>query len=88
MKLKDGFITHESDGEQIMVAVGDAANQFHGLVRSNQTAGFIIGCLKEETTPDQIVEKVLETFEAPRDVVIKDVQKVIDVLNQIGAIHE
>lgn len=88
MKLKDGFMTHDSDGEQIMVAVGDAANRFHGLVRSNQTAALIIDCLKQETSKEQITDRILEEFEAPRDVVAKDVQMVIDRLKGIGAIDE
>lgn len=88
MKLKDGFITHDSNEEQIMVAVGDAADQFHGLVRSNRTAAYIIDCLKLENTEEQIVDAVLAKFDASYDVVTNDVHKVIDDLRQIGAIHE
>ncbi|MFA9466313.1 MAG: PqqD family protein [Velocimicrobium sp.] len=86
MKLTDGFITHVSDGEQIMVAVGDAADQFHGLVRSNKTAAFIIDCLKQEHTKEQIVDAVLAKFNASRDVVTGDVDKIIADLREIGAI--
>ena len=46
MKLKDEFITYETDGEQIMVAAG--TDSFSGLVRSNETAGFIVECLKKQ----------------------------------------
>lgn len=88
MKLKNGFITHDSDGEQIMVAVGDAADKFHGLVRSNKTAAFIIDCLKNETTEAQIIDAVLAEFDASRDVVTKDVGNIIAILRQIGAIYE
>ncbi|MCE7699882.1 MAG: PqqD family protein [Methanobacterium paludis] len=88
MKLKDGFITHDSDGEQIMVAVGDAADKFHGLVRSNETAAFIIDCLKQESTEEQIVDAVLWKFDAARHVVTKDVHNIITDLRKIGAIHE
>lgn len=86
MKLKDGFITHMSDGEQIMVAVGDEAAQFHGLVRSNKTAAFIIDCLKQECTKEQIVEAAWETFDVSYEVVSSDVDKVIVNLRKIGAI--
>ena len=44
MKLKEGLITHETGEEQIMVSAG--AVSFNGLVRSNQTAVFIVDCLK------------------------------------------
>jgi Coenzyme PQQ synthesis protein D (PqqD). len=88
MKLKDGFITHDFDGEQIMVAVGAAAGQFHGLVRSNRTAALIIECLKQDNTEEQVVEAVLGRFDASREKVTEDVHKIIVDLKQIGAIHE
>ena len=47
MKLKEGFITYVTDGEQLMVAAGRAADTFHGLVRSNESAAFIVDCLKK-----------------------------------------
>ena len=88
MRLKDGFITHNSDGEQIMVAVGDEAHLFHGLVRSNRTAAFIIDCLKQEHTEEQIIDEVWRKYEAPRDIIERDVHKIIASLRQIGAINE
>lgn len=45
MKLKEGFITHQIQNTQMMVAAGEAAKHFHGLVRSNETAAFIVDCL-------------------------------------------
>jgi len=88
MRLSEGFITHESDGEQIMVAVGGAAERFHGLVRSNRTAAFIINCLKKDCTEEQIVEKVLDKYDTSQELATNDVHKVIGYLEQIGAIHE
>ena len=55
MKLKTGFITHTIGKEQMMVATGPAGKDFHGLVRSNETAAFIVDCLKKETTEEEIV---------------------------------
>lgn len=86
MKLKDGFITHESDGEQIMVAAGEV--RFSGMVRSNKTAAFIVDCLKTETTAEQIVEKLVTAYDAPKEVIEKDVQRILDSLRSIGALDE
>ena len=47
MKLKDTFITHMSNGEQILV---DASGKFSGIIRNNESAAFIVECLKKETT--------------------------------------
>lgn len=86
MKLRDGFITHESDGEQIMVAAGE--NRFSGMVRSNKTAAFIVDCLKEEATKEQIVEKLVAAYDAPEEVIERDVEKILDSLRSIGALDE
>lgn len=86
MKLKNGFITHQMDGEQIMVATADA--DFSGLVRSNQTAAFIIDCLKDETTPEKIVEALAAEYDAPKNVIAADVKTVLAKLRSIGAIDE
>ena len=86
MKLKDGFITHESDGEQIMVAAGEV--RFSGMVRSNKTAAFSVDCLKEETAKEQIVEKLVAAYDAPKEVIEKDVQKILDSLRSIGALDD
>ena len=87
MKLKKGFITHMVGKEQMMVAAGPAAKSFHGLVRSNETAAFIVDCLKQETTEAQIVDAMLERYDAPRDVVEKDVHRVLGQLQEIGAVE-
>lgn len=86
MKLKEGFVTHEMGGEQIMVATG--TTNFSGLVRSNPTAAFIVECLKEETTREAIVEKMLEKYDAGADVIGSDVDKILTKLRSIDALDE
>ncbi len=86
MKLKPGFVTHKVGKEQMMVAAGPAARSFHGLVRSNETAAFIINCLKKETTEEAIVEAMLAEYEAPRETVARDVHRVVEQLREIGAL--
>lgn len=86
MKLNSNFITHDTEDEQVMVATGSTT--FAGLVRNNKTAAFIVEQLKGETTVEQIVEAVFAKYDAPRDVIEKDVRKIIDSLKGIGAIDE
>lgn len=86
MKLKDGFITHETGGEQIMVAAG--SEKFSGLVRSNKTAAFIVDCLGAETTESDIVRKMTEKYDAPAETISADVKRILDALRSIGALDE
>lgn len=86
MKLKDGFVTHDMGGEHIMVATGSA--NFSGLVRANATAAFIVECLKEETTREAIIEKMLAHYDASAEVITADVDKVVSQLRSIQALDE
>ena len=86
MKLKDGFITHEMGGEQVMVATGSA--NFSGLVRSNATAAFIVDCLKEETTREAIIDTMLKRYDASEEIISRDVDMVLGKLRSIGALDE
>ena len=86
MRLRDGFITHESAGEHITVTAGNTA--FNGMVRSNKTAGFIVECLKENVTKEDIITKMLEKYDAEREQIEKDVEKILEQLQAIGAIDD
>ena len=85
MKLKATYITHDSDGEQILL---DTSSSFAGLIRSNKTAAFIVECLKEDTTQEKIVEAMFEKYDAPKEVLAKDVSEMIGKLRKVGALDE
>lgn len=86
MKLKEGFITHESNGEHITVTGGNTA--FNGMVRSNKTAGFIVECLKNDISKEEIITKMLEKYDATEEQLEKDVEKILEKLQAIGAIDD
>ena len=86
MKLTDGFITHEMGDQQVLVAAGDT--DFNGLVRSNKAAAFIVDCLQEETTKEAIVDAMTAKYDAPKEVIERDVEAILDKLRSIGALDE
>lgn len=88
MKLKEGIILHEVGGEYVAVATGDAAKNFNGMIRNNESAQFIMRLLLEETTVAEIVDKMLAEYDAERKVVEKSVCKVIGQFRQAGLLDE
>ena len=83
MKLKNEFITHDLDGAQIMVS---ASGTFSGYLKSNKTAAFIVELLKNEITREEIIAKLLERYDAPEDVISRDVDRILETLKKVGAI--
>ena len=86
MKLNRSVVTHEMGDTQIMVSAESSV--FSGMVRSNKTAAFIVDCLKEETTKENIVETMFAKYDAPRDVIEQDVETVLSKLRSIGLLDE
>lgn len=86
MKLKSDFITQDIEDTQFLVSVG--AESFHGIVRSNKTAAFIVDCLKEETSEEAIVDAMEAKYDAPRDTIAADVKEILDTLRRIQALEE
>ncbi len=88
MKLKQGFITQDYHGEQLMVRVGGGKGEFYGLVRSNETAAFIVNCLKSETTEAEIVRALTDAYEVDGERAAADTRKILEKLRGIGALEE
>ena len=83
MKLKKEFITHEIDGQQVMVGVG---TDFKGIIRSNPTAAFIVNCLKKETSEQEIVQAMLMKYDAEEEQVKKDVHNILEKLKEFNVL--
>ncbi len=87
MKINSNFLTHELQEEYYMIPTSNA--KFNGIVKSNETANFIIECLKIDTTESQIIEKILNEYDVnDKSKVEKDVKRIINELRKIGALDE
>lgn len=86
MKLTKGFVTYEISGDHLTVPTGNKA--FTGLIKSNKTAAFIIEMLKKETTPEEITNALFEKYDAPKEMIKKDVDNIIAKLVEIGAVED
>ena len=86
MKRNKNFLVHKTGGETVVVPTGNA--DFSGIVKGNKTLGAILDLMKNDTDEQQIIDAMAERFEAPRDVIEKDVANVIIKLRSIGAIDE
>ena len=86
MKLKDEFIVHNAGYESLLIPTGDAG--FTGLVRGNKTLGIILDLLKQDTTEEAVIAAMCEQFDAPEEIIARDVKKAVSELRRVGAIDE
>ena len=86
MTLKPEFIAMNIDEIPYLVPLGGIS--FRSIIRGNETAGFILAQLNEETSEEAIVDALCAEYNALRDTVQPDVKTIIAKLREIGAIED
>lgn len=86
MKLKSGIVMEKTGDEYIVVATGEAARSFNGIIRNNKTANFVFEQLKEDKTEEELVDALLERYDVSREKAQTDVKALIAKIREAGLI--
>ena len=81
MKIKEGFILRKISDTYVVVAVGEAAKDFKGMVTLNETGGFLWEKLSEGATEEQLVDALLENYDVDKALASTDVKAFIAKLS-------
>ncbi len=82
MKLKYNFVINQVAGETIAVSVGNQAG-FNGYLKLNDTGAIILNALKNDTTRDEIIKKLLKQYpDATTQQAADSVDDLIEKLNK------
>ena len=84
MKIKEGFVMREVAGQYVVIAIGEASKTFHGMIKLNRTGKDIWEGIQKGFDKNQIVEFFIETYEAAREDVEKDVEEFLNQMKEVG----
>lgn len=90
MKLKKGYILQKDGNDYILVADGNNESIDALIGYSNDTAYFILEQLSKSDgtmTEKDVVDIMLDIYEAPREIIEKDVHKFIEKLDECGLVE-
>ncbi len=88
MKLKEDFITHNGVDGTVLLATGNEAKNFHGIVKLNETAAKIVELLKKETSKEEILSSFVKDYpNVDPSTLSKDIDAIISQLESIHAIE-
>lgn len=88
MKLNKDYIMSELGDESVLVPTGQASSDFHGVIRLNETAAFIVNCMKKDAEAEKIAEALTGEYDVDIQTAEKHVTSVLEKLRKIGAIDE
>lgn len=80
MKIKKGFILRKVGEENIVVPIGSASKDFHGMVKLNESGAFLWEFFESEHTQEEAVCALLAEYDVDEERAKKDVQTFVDTL--------
>lgn len=86
MKLKYEFIIREVGDRYVAVAVGDNAEEFHGIIRMNKSGKIMMELLKNEITETDLLTKLMEQYEGTEEFFKGEINKFVGGLRNAGVI--
>lgn len=86
MKAKYSFEFMNLDDGLVAVPVGNNNGEFHGVLKLNETAAFILKLLDNETSETEIVDALLKEYNGDKDEISKYVHQYIEKLISEGIV--
>lgn len=80
-KVRKDFIMREVMGEYLVVPVGKAAGELHGIITINDTGAAIWRALQKGATLDQLAEAIVEEFDIDIETARADAEEYIKLLD-------
>ena len=62
MRLNPEFIEQKVGSSTMLIPIGKAAKEYRGIIQLNETAAFIVSCLKKNTSVEQICVRLGEEY--------------------------
>lgn len=88
MKIKSGFMTRKIGDKIVGVPVGERTNDFNGMINLNDTGLFIWKCLENETTVEEISEKLTTEYDIDFETAMKATNNFVNQLKKHKFIEE
>ena len=89
MKLKQGYVLRELCGEFIVCPEGLDVLDSHYMFALNEPAAYLWRQVGDgEFTPDSLLELLLKEYDVTEDVAREDIEELLKVLKEYGAVEE
>ena len=87
MKLREGYLLRKVAGKNIVVSVGSDV-EFNGMLTLNDTGVFFWELLKNDTTKEEMLAKILEEYDVSVDEASGDLDDFLTKLKEAKLLEE
>ena len=84
MRIADGFLTRKVGADTVIIAIGERAKTFQGMVKMNETAKDIWNWVKEGLTEEEIAKRLAQEYDVDPETAAKDTAAILDEMEKQG----
>ena len=88
MKTKQGFMLRNIAGKDIVVAVGEAAMDFNGMITLNETGAFLWKLLEKGAQYDELVSALLAEYDVDEATAKDGIDKFLETARGAALLDE
>ncbi len=86
MKRSDEFVLRNVADEYMLIPIGEMSAKHNGIISLNPVSLLLWEKLSGDVSKEDLIEAVLEKFDAPREVISVDIDQFLDQLRQMDMI--
>ena len=84
MKIKEGFVLRDIGNQTVVVATGEASQDFYGMIKLNQSGKIIWEGISDGLSEELIISKLLDKYDVDKNKAEFDVRQMIDKMDKAG----
>jgi len=88
MKVKKGFVLRPTMGYTLVVATGELAKSFDGVIKLNETSADIWRYIAEGLSREEVIARYCKEYNVGEDVAAGDVDSVFANMKEAGVFEE
>ena len=86
-KIKKGYVLREVAGQAVVIAVGEASKDFHGMINLNCTGKDIWQGVQDGKTVEEIAQELSEKYEVSFEKAKEDTLVMIEKMYEAGVME-
>jgi len=88
MKIKKGFVLRPTLGYTVVVATGDLAAQFNGMIKLNETSADIWRWIDEGLSREEVINRYAGTYNVSIEIAARDYDSMVEKMNEASVFEQ
>jgi len=88
MRIKKGFVLRPTLGYTVVLATGELAGKFNGMIKLNGTSADIWRWIDEGLSRDEVIIRYAETYNVSKEIAARDYDTMVEQMNEAGVFEQ